>query len=194
MRAVLDFYNSTFGVENRQRAVTAVFRPGVSREGQGGYFRKGYFVLPKLKDPDAALPSIAHELAHYWFIHAGQQHAWLNESFAEYSAMMAMRRLRGPQEFERILEEKRKRVASASLPPIYQFDRTKNRRAAPAVMYVKGPLALRALEQEIGSSRFISLLRRMIHDNVIDTDQMIALVRELSSERVATDFLQLLKV
>jgi len=60
-------------------------------------------------------------------------------------------------------------------------------------MYVKGPLALHALEQELGSRRFISLLKRMIHDNVIDTDQLIALVREISSERVAVDFLQLLK-
>src|SRR5216684_7290064 len=36
MRRVLDFYNSTFGASSPERAVTGVFRPHVSREGQGG--------------------------------------------------------------------------------------------------------------------------------------------------------------
>lgn len=193
MRRVLDFYNSTFGAGDPERSVTGVFRPYVTRDGQGGYFRKGYFVLPKLTDADAALPNIAHELAHHWWIHAGQQQAWLNESFAEYSAMMAMRRLRGPAFFDRVLAEKRQRAAAAPLPPIYGFDRTKNRKITPIMLYVKGPLALSALEREIGEAKFLRLLRRTAKERVTDTDRFVALVGEVASPRVAADFLQLLK-
>ena len=193
MRRVLDFYNSTFGAGDPEHAVTGVFRPYPTREGQGGYFRKGYFVLPKLTDAEAALPNIAHELAHHWWIHAGQQQAWLNESFAEYSAMMAMRRLRGQAFFDRVLEEKRQRVAAAPLPPIYGFDRTKNRKITPVMLYVKGPLALNALEREIGEAKFLRLLRRTAAERVTETDRFVALVGEVASPRVAADFLQLLK-
>ena len=193
MRRVLDFYNSTFGAGDRERSVTGVFRPYPTREGQGGYFRKGYFVLAKLTDAEAMLPNIAHELAHHWWIHAGQQQAWLNESFAEYSAMMAMRRLRGQAFFDRAMEEKRHRAAAAPLPPIYGFDRTKNRRITPVMLYVKGPLALGALEREIGEAKFLRLLRRTAQQRVTDTDRFVALVGEVASPRVAADFLQLLK-
>jgi aminopeptidase N len=171
-----------------------VFRPYPTREGQGGYFRKGYFVLPKLTDAGAALPNIAHELAHHWWIHASQQNAWLNESFAEYSAMMAMRRLRGRAVFDRFMEEKQRRVAAAApLPSIYGFDRTKNRKITPVMLYVKGPLVLNALEREIGEAKFLRLLRRMARERVTDTDRLVALVGEVVSPRVAADFLQLLK-
>ncbi|HXH91657.1 MAG TPA: M1 family aminopeptidase [Thermoanaerobaculia bacterium] len=193
MRRVLDFYDSTFGASSPERAVTGVFRPHVSRDGQGGYFRKGYFVLPKLVDPGATLPNIAHELAHHWWIHASQQNAWLNESFAEYSAMMAMRKLRGVEAFRKIVAEKASRVSAAPLPPIYGFDRTKNRRITPLMMYAKGPLVLNALEREIGEAKFIHLLRRMVTGNVVDPDHLVVLIGEVASPRVAADFLQLLK-
>jgi hypothetical protein len=194
MHRVLDFYNSTFGAGDPEHSVTGVFRPYPTREGQGGYFRKGYFVLPMLTDADAALPNIAHELAHHWWIHASQQNAWLNESFAEYSSMMAMRRVRGQAYFDRVIEEKRKRAAAAApLPPIYGFDRTKNRRITPVMLYVKGPLALGALEREIGEAKFLRLLRRMAQERVTDTDRLVALIGEVASPRVAADFLQLLK-
>ncbi|HEX8266771.1 MAG TPA: hypothetical protein VF596_15325, partial [Pyrinomonadaceae bacterium] len=48
IRETLDFYNSTFGAKNPQREVTAVIRPFPEISGQGGYFRKGYFILPRI--------------------------------------------------------------------------------------------------------------------------------------------------
>jgi hypothetical protein len=193
MRRVLDFYNTTFGASSPERAVTGVFRPHVSRPGQGGYFRKGYFVLPPLTGAAAMMPNIAHELAHHWWIHAGQQNAWLNESFAEYSAMMAMRQLRGQAAFDAMIEEKRKRIANLTLPAIYGFDRTKDRRSTPMVFYVKGPLLLNALEKEIGQARFNELLRRAVEERIVDTDSFVALVGRIASPAVADDFLHTLK-
>ena len=107
--------------------------------------------------------------------------------------MMAMRRLRGQAFFDRVLDEKRQRASAAPLPPIYGFDRTKNRRITPVMLYVKGPLALAALEREIGEAKFLRLLRRMAQERVTDTDRFLALVGEVASPRVAADFVQLLK-
>lgn len=193
IRRVLDFYNSAFGEHSPERAVTGVFRPFVSRDGQGGYFRKGYFILPKLTDASAALPNIAHELAHHWWIYASQQQAWLNESFAEYSAMLAMRSLRGRAAFDAIVEEKKKRLAAAPLPPVYGFDRTKNRRVSPGVMYIKGPLVLHALEDDIGETKFLDVLRRTAEQRVVDTDRFVALVGEVASPGAAEELLRRLK-
>ena len=78
MKEILDFYNSTFGVSAPEPEVTGVFRPYSNIEGQGGYFRKGYFVFPQTENVQDLVFPISHELAHYWWLKAGRQHAWLN--------------------------------------------------------------------------------------------------------------------
>lgn len=68
------YFQSAIVIKRR----TAVFRPFGEVDGQGGYFRKGYFVLPKPLSTDVFFRFIAHELAHSWWREAPQQHAWLN--------------------------------------------------------------------------------------------------------------------
>lgn len=191
MKAMLDFYNSTFGASDPQREITGVFRPHPGVEGQGGYFRKGYFVFPKTDDVQNLVQPIAHELAHYWWLKAGRQHAWLNESFAEYSALLFVRQKQGVEVFEKLLEDKRKQ--SANLPPIYGFDRTKNRQAAPGVFYRKGPVKLSELESELGEQKFMNFLTQVEKADVRETDALIALLAQFASREVADRFLLNLK-
>lgn len=187
----LNFYNSTFGKNNPQREITAVFRPFTGNNGQGGYFRKGYFILPKLNDAETAFLPIAHELAHFWWIKAPQQHAWLNESFAEYSAMLAVRKLKGIEKFNEIIERKKKN--NVNLPAVYGFDRTKNRQQSPLVLYVKGTLKLSELENELGEEDFLLFLQKVAKEQVKDTDKLIELLSTFSSSEVAARFLAKLK-
>jgi hypothetical protein len=189
MREALDFYNSTFGASDPQREVTGVFRPFL--EPQFGYFRKGYFILPATQDMDSILFPVSHELSHYWWLKAGQQNAWLNESFAEYSAMLFLRRTQGFEAFQKMIEDKRKR--SVDLPAVYGFDRTKNRQAAVGVLYRKGVIKLRELEAALGEDRFLSFLREVAQEKVSDTDTLIELLAKFSSRDVANDFLENLK-
>lgn len=107
--------------------------------------------------------------------------------------MMAMRRLRGQAAFDAIVEEKKRRLAAAPLPPVYGFDRTKDRRASPGVMYVKGPLVLHALEEDIGEAKFLELLRRTADQRVVDTDRFVALAGEVGSPAAAEGLLRRLK-
>ena len=191
MKEMLNFYNAAFGSSNPQREVTGVFRPSPSAEGQGGYFRKGYFVFPKTEKVQDIVVPIAHELAHHWWLKAGRQHAWLNESFAEYSAMLFLRKTQGLEAFQKLLEEKRTR--SVNLPPVYGFDRTKNRQAAPGVFYRKGAVKLSELERELGEQKFMEFLRQVITANVRDTDTLIEVLAQFASRDVADRFLLNLK-
>jgi Peptidase family M1 domain len=189
MKEILDFYNAGFGAIDRQREVTAVFRPFL--EPQFGYFRKGYFVLPQTNNVRDLLFPIAHELSHYWWLKAGQQHAWLNESFAEYSAMLFLRKNQGVEAFLTRLEDKRKN--SLNLPPVYGFDRTKNRQATPGVFYRKGVVKLSELEKELGEQKFMDFLRQVAKAKVSETDALIELLARVSSREIADRFLLNLK-
>ena len=191
IRETLDFYNSTFGKNNPQREVTAVIRPFPEKSGQGGYFRKGYFILPRIDDAKNFFFPVAHELAHHWWIGANQQNAWLNESFAEYSAMLAVRKLKGAADFNEILERKKK--LGENLPPIYGFDRTKNRQQTPLVLYIKGALKLHELEKDLGEEKFLEFLQKVSGAKVDNTDRLIELLAQFSSRETADRFLSRLK-
>jgi hypothetical protein len=189
MKEILEFYNSTFGSLDQQREVTGVFRPFL--EPQFGYFRKGYFVLPQTANVRDLLFPISHELSHYWWLKAGQQHAWLNESFAEYSAMLFLRKQQGVDAFLKLLEDKRKN--SLNFPAIYGFDRTKNRQAAAGVFYRKGVVKMSELEKELGEEKFMNFLREVAKAKVSDTDTLIETLVRISSREVADRFLLNLK-
>jgi hypothetical protein len=189
MKEILDFYNSTFGSSDPQREVTGVFRPFL--EPQFGYFRKGYFVLPQTANARDLLFPISHELSHYWWLKAGQLHAWLNESFAEYSAMLFLRKQQGIEAFLKQLDDKKKR--SVNLPAVYGFDRTKNRQATPGVFYRKGVVKLSELEKELGEEKFMDFFGQVAKAKVSDTDALIELLARVSSRDVADRFLLNLK-
>lgn len=191
IRRVLDLYNSTFGSDDKQRKITAVFRPFPEVDGQGGYFRKGYFILPKPASAESIFRGVAHELAHYWWLNAGQSHAWLNESFAEYSAMIAIRQIKGEDAFETELERKRRQ--SVDLPPLYGFDRTKDPRRSALMLYAKGTLKLYELETMIGKAAFMQFLRKTAVAKVTDTDQLLKLLSTHTSPEMSDRFLASLK-
>ncbi len=190
IRQSLVYVNGLLGADNPIRQVTAVVRP-FSRQGQGGYARNGYFVMTKARNTEGDLSYIAHELAHHWWNRADQPNAWLNESFAEYTAMMALRNIRGQQAFTTVLDKKK--TSSQALPPVYGFDRTINPRQSPAVLYSKGPVLLSELETQLGSAAFAAFLRQAAAARVAQTDSLLDLLARVSSREVADAFLQRLK-
>lgn len=188
MAETLDFYNTTFGKNRPQKEVTAVFRPF---DLELGYFRNGYFILPSPKKAEDVFKSISHELAHFWWSKANLQNDWLDESFAEYSAMLAVRKLRGIEKFNAILETKQKQ--SVNLPPIFGFDRTKNRQQTPLVLYVKGALRLYELEQVLGEDKFLQFMQKVEDEGINETDKLVEGLRKFASVHVSENFLANLK-
>jgi peptidase M1-like protein len=187
IRESLAYLNVLLGAHDPIRQVTAVVRP-FSREGQGGYARNGYLVITRTRNTEGQLLHIAHELAHHWWLQADQRHAWLNESFAEYTAMMALRSIKGQHAFATLLDEKKRR--SEGLPPVYGFDRTTNPRQSPSVLYNKGPLLLSELETRLGEKGFAAFLQQAAAARVKDTDSLLEVLARVSPREVADAFLR----
>lgn len=156
----------------------------------GSYARRGLIVLGGINEQDylsqreAYLRYLAHEAAHAWWWEAPANtwEDWLNEGFAEYSALLALRERFGDETFERFLERKRERVSG--LPPIWELDRkdtdTPEKQATvDRLLYDKGPWLLNNLAQRIGYQRFLELCRAMLWSGVTQTQHFLDLLEEV---------------
>lgn len=153
----------------------------------GGYVRPGLMVLSEVSETDyhkhekAYAHWFAHEIAHLWWFRAPSYcwEDWLNESFAEYAAVMAMRDFYGADVFESILTKKRDKTANT--PCIMGIER--NNEAAVEVLYDKGPLVLHELETRMELRRkglFVDFLRAALKDKIVSTAQLLDLLAAMA--------------
>lgn len=157
------------------------------RSEGGGYARTAFVVVTHIEAESynkykiRYLMNIAHECAHLWWTNApfNSWEDWLNESFAEYSSLMAVRELFGMESFQNIIAEKHKR--SEGMPPIKGIKRDDEK--AFTVLYDKGCLVLYGLEQMVGKETFLKLLKQTTVQKVSSTEEFLQLVtREVGSE------------
>lgn len=185
---VLDFYQRWFGYEGQDCSIDLVVAP---RTMGGGYARPGFIVLSDLrgygKSPGNRLfRFIAHEFAHLWWTGAPVDtwEDWLNESFAEYSALVAVRERYGKGAFEEILDRRRRDFAE--LPPIRGLSRTGDK--AYEALYFKGSSLLVDLERTIGEEKMTELLRRRLSDRAMSTASFLKLLTEVAGEHASSQF------
>ncbi len=165
--------------------VELVFAP---RERGGGYARPGLVVMlygGSYDNGSDAGPGfiryLAHEVSHLWWRGASTTdwEDWLNESFAEMSALMIVRDIYGEEVFQELLE--RYREASVGTQPVWGLDR--NDEAAYTVLYRKGPVLLAELEESIGRRAFLRFLRARLESEAFTTKQSLdTLARVVSPE------------
>lgn len=154
----------------------------ITPRAETGYARKHFIVLSNLEKSNAAHLSnfIAHEFAHFWWLKGDPNTSanWLNESFAEYTAMQYQRDYLGEEAFQREIADKRKRVID--LPPVIDGS---GARQQHGVLYHKGPLKLYELELRIGKERMRNLLATINDANVRTTEALLKVMeRELGKE------------
>lgn len=100
-------YSEWFG-NAAAHELTIILNP---REDGSSYSRPGYVSLAFSKDPlqlNHLMFNLAHEVAHFWWVGApgGTWENWLNESFAEYSALMYVRNTEGETAFKALMQER----------------------------------------------------------------------------------------
>lgn len=144
----------------------------------GAYARPGLVSSTGLPADDrypALLHHLAHEMAHLWWRHAPATtwEDWLNESFAEYTAMADVRDRQGADAFAREVAAHRERGRGVA---IRGLDRDDER--ADAALYSHGPVLLADLEAAIGAERFAALLRETAGRHVAGTADFLALVEK----------------
>lgn len=156
----------------------------------GGYARRGLVVLAGVEERDyidqreAYLRYLAHETAHAWWWEAptATWEDWLNESFAEYSALLAVRERFGEETYLRFIERKRERAAG--LLPLWGFERAdvstvEKQAAVERVLYDQGTLLLHDLAERIGQARFLAFCRARLWSGVEHTEHLLDLLEEI---------------
>ena len=151
----------------------------VNDRSEGGYSRGTLIALTDISEtsPESLTQFICHELSHYWSHgNAMTVENWLNESFADQMANIGLRARFGEEAYEARLARYASQIEGRELTPIWTPETT----ARPSfhVMYRKGPLALDALENEIGEAVFADFLHRFMAQPVRTTPHMLDLLEE----------------
>jgi hypothetical protein len=162
----------------------------------GGYSRKGGLFLGGLSDSNYVSERmdhvlyLGHEIAHFWWNGAaGDWEDWLNESYAEYSALLLIREFRSKEEFNSRLNVKRDE--GKNTPPIWGMSRSDP--SAEQVLYGKGAVLLSELEERIGHDRFLKLCQARINMKANNTPDLLTLISDIGGKETADWFEQSLK-
>jgi hypothetical protein len=137
-----------------------------------------------LNQRDAYLPFLYHETARAWWWEAPRDswENWLNESFAEYSALLAVRERLGASVFERLIDQKRQHITG--LPPLWYIQQAfvstpEKQDLASGSINDQGTLLLHGLAERIGYTRFLDFCRAMLWSGVTTTRHLLDLLAEI---------------
>lgn len=146
------------------------------------YARKGFISLTIGKLYKTGHDKIlAHEIAHLWWNKAETNiwEDWLNESFAEYSAILLQRKLYGEENFTANIQKLKKKVKG--LPSVYAL-RRKRSKNQKTITY-GGAYLLHQLENKIGRKAFAKLLKTLHQKKVSKTAEFLKIIEnELGTE------------
>jgi len=177
-------YKNWFKTSHDVQFTIVVIPPFPNR---GSYHRDNFMALLQ-PEPGAnvSFSLIAHEVAHEWWNGAPTDNFedWLNESFAEYASLMAIREKFGYDRFEEWIQYKDFRSRGA--PPILPSNT--NIRVQSSILYDKGPLILYKLENRIGKNLFQKFLSELIIQNIKSTDDLLNLLKEITSKEIRIYF------
>jgi hypothetical protein len=169
MKASLDYYTQQFGVyPASQLSIVEIPRYGT-------FFGRGHIHMVAVTEDsflsrvregefDQAFYGAAHETAHQWWggqvMGAGVRgHLFLNESLANYSAMMVTRKTYGDEMARRVYDRQMEiyldtRALFGNEVPLLEVE------DQSYIAYRKGAIAMYALQEQIGEERVNSALRR----------------------------------
>jgi hypothetical protein len=186
---VMERLGQWFGPASSSR-LTVVFTP---RDSGGGYSRPGMVCYSRwtLGADDRLLRGLAHEMGHLWWIGAPVEtwEDWLNEGFAEYTALMIIRDRLGEAAFQNAIAELEKDARGA--PPVWGISRNDNR--AYTVLYEKGALILYRLEKQIGKEAFARYLKALAQGKVSSVKKALALLAKSSSPEASASLERMLR-
>lgn len=157
---------------------------------ESGYARKAYIALSSIakSKPENLTGFVCHELAHYWSSYGKFDTVdnWLNEGFAVYVELMAIREIYGEAVFQQKLEAFKQQINGKKLPSIWTKEDQSRR--PYLVNYRKGPLLLSELEERLGKKDFLIFMQKYMNGKVSATPQLFEFITELSDESTSDWF------
>lgn len=176
-RTIIDFFSSLLSSLKTGKDFNIFI---ANRSKGGAYARNNAVIMQYVEDhsnkKERLFKSLSHEIAHLWWGNAPTDtwEDWLNESFAEYFSLLALKEFFSKNSYEQILNKRK--ASFNSLPAIKGIARTDN--LAHEVLYNKGSVILNTFSSQIGPSNFIKLCKNINKDKLGSTDQVIALVED----------------
>jgi len=111
----------------------------------------------------------AHEIGHYYWGHVikmpSSEEQWLTESFAEYSAALALKKYQGKAVYDRLVAGWKLRAKeSTGVAPIPYANRIAGDPMTAfqnrfGLLYAKGPYLLYTLHKELGDDQFLTFMK-----------------------------------
>jgi len=178
---ILGFFIEKLGEPSSGVSFSHIYSPKKLGQGGMGFSRPGLVVssegrtLKALKeDLDATFyRGLAHEIAHFWWSFGSGQGDWINEAFAEYYSLLAVKE-ESRKLYEECMDQRRDEVRS--LPedaPSLATVPFSNDRIGYIVRYYKGALMLDHLKELEGEESFFDICRefyKTFHDGSISTN------------------------
>ena len=183
VKKILTTYNQWFIASD-----TSICLIESMREKGGAYARKGGMYLTDLNKTayfdrrKRYMRYLSHEISHLWWYRANTNswEDWLNEGFAEYSALMIIRDQYGQDYFQSWIDHKKKQMKATE--PIWHCDR--NSKNAYTILYSKAPVLIYQLEQKIGKKAFNKLIQTMQKKEVATTRQFLILLEDQEGSKI----------
>jgi hypothetical protein len=184
----LGYYEKWFGA-SAGKYLTFAINP---TKNVTSYSRIGFisFQVKGMTDEELNL-QIGHELGHLWWRNAttATWEDWLNESFAEYSAILAMREKYGTYYAAQRIEKYRQDVKD--VPPIYELSR--DGKYSGLALYRKGPVILFDFGKTVGEKVFLNVLKETAAQKIKDTAAFLKLVETRISVQAREELEKLLR-
>jgi len=174
----IDYYNRTFGKERKQDYVTIALRP--SDEWDASFAAGSNYFVSYDSQSDFAekeedyYATYAHEMAHFWWKEADAltNSNWLNEGFAEFSSMLAIKSFYGEKAFEKkvqyhkaILDKVPKGIKLGNFERFGKYDQP--------MSYSAGALLLYDVYLQLGEKEFNQCLAKISKSNIHTTDEFV---------------------
>lgn len=175
---IMTLFNEKFGqLQGTGNKVQFVYTPRVSGSF---YSRKGYAVIGG-RSQLSKFNTLAHEIGHFWWTGADSNswQDWLNESFAEYSALLAFREKYGEAKYYERVKSYGKHADNKHA--IWGSDRSEG--LATLLLYRKGPIILDQLKHRIGEQKFYRVLMSFLNNNVRNTDHLLSIIAKETSSK-----------
>lgn len=180
------FLNMHFGADDP----LPVGRLLITERASSGYSRENYIALTDVAETERGPLTrfVCHEFSHYWSQGAKFDTVdnWLNEAFAEYIGLMAVREILGRAEYDAMLAAFAAQIAGLDLPRIWKAGDTE--RGQELVQYRKGPLTLARLESNIGQAAFLEFVQRYFNSPDKTTPGLLRVLEQVAGTAQASVF------
>jgi aminopeptidase N len=175
LQASLDYYTAAFGPYQFRQARIIEF-PAYATFAQAFAntmpYSEGFGFIADFRDPekiDVATYVTAHEMAHQWWAHQVvgadmQGSTMLTETLAQYSALMVMERMYGPEKVRKFLKFELDRYLRDRATEVVEELPLNRVEGQQYIHYRKGSVAMYLLKDMIGEEAINRALKRLVED------------------------------